>query len=284
MSVGTGDSVSVSASAGDVATQVPGAPAVPDTADIDIPPMPPVLYEDDDLLAVDKPAGLVVHPAYKHPSGTLADAVFARQAARQEGRPWLLLRLDRETSGVILFAKSERARRGLVRQFERRMVWKRYLALVAGTLEATEGLIDEPLRRDPADRRRTIVAADGQPAETWYRVLAAHDGAALVLAEPHTGRTHQIRAHLAARGAPLLGDIRYDEGQTHVNVGVGVDMDEGVFAPRVMLHAWQLSFIHPAFGSRFCISAPIPSDMAMLTSRLQLASGLAHLCELATGI
>lgn len=232
--------------------------------------MPPVLYEDADLLIVNKPAGLVVHPAYKHPDSTLVDAIFARQAERNESRPWLLHRLDRETSGVVAFAKTERARRGLVRQFEHRTVLKRYLAIVCGILEPASGLIDAPLQRDPADRRRTIVASSGQPSQTWYRVLAAVGRYALVLVEPRTGRTHQIRAHLAAFGAPLAGDICYDE---HHEQGSGT-------ASRIMLHAWQLSCIHPATGSLFQVIAPVPPDMNLCSGVLKLESGFEYLTSI----
>ncbi|HKT37846.1 MAG TPA: RluA family pseudouridine synthase, partial [Ktedonobacterales bacterium] len=133
---------------------------------------PVILYEDIHLLAVDKPARLVTHPAYRHPDGTLCDAIFARQAARGEGRPWLLHRLDRDTSGVVLFAKTEMARRAVVRQFEQRTLHKRYLALTAGIPVAPAAMLEAPLRCDPADRRRTIVDANGEYAATRYAVLA----------------------------------------------------------------------------------------------------------------
>ncbi|MGZ3675188.1 MAG: RluA family pseudouridine synthase, partial [Ktedonobacterales bacterium] len=109
----------------------------------------PIVYEDDALLVVDKPAGLVTHPAYKHPDGTLSDAVFARQEARGEGRPWLLHRLDRETSGVVLFAKTVEARRAVVRQFEQHRVRKVYVAVTIGRLVPERGILEAPLRRDP---------------------------------------------------------------------------------------------------------------------------------------
>jgi len=233
-----------------------------------------ILFEDARLLAVDKPAGLVAHPAYKHPDGTLADLVFARQAARGEARPWLLHRLDRETSGVVLFAKTEEARRSLVRQFERHAVRKRYLALVTGAPPEGAGEIDAPLRRDPADRRRTIVAPDGRPSRTRYRVLAARGGHALVLAEPVTGRTHQIRAHLASVGAPLVGDARY------LPAGSEGPLPEGSpaagAAPRAMLHAWRIDARSPGPGAPFAISAPPPGDFLAAAARLGLGSDLAR--------
>ena len=210
-----------------------------------------LLTEDDDLLAVAKPAGMVAHPAYRHPDGTLADFVFAYAARCGYSRPWLLHRLDRETSGVVLFARTERARRALVRQFEQRLVVKRYLAVVVGALP-DEGEISAPLCRNPADRRRVIVAEAGKPAHTRYRVLAARDGFALALVEPLTGRTHQIRAHLAHLGAPLAGDALYG-GTNEATQAAGIG--------RALLHAWELSFRHPATGDAPVIQAPIPSDM-----------------------
>jgi 23S rRNA pseudouridine1911/1915/1917 synthase len=227
-------------------------------------PTPPVLYEDREVVAVDKPAGLVVHPAYKHPAGTLCDAIFARQALRGEGRPWLLHRLDRDTSGVVLFAKTERARRALVRQFERHSVRKLYLAVTQGTPAPDEGEVALPLLRDPTDRWRTIAHSDGQPARTRYRVLAAQAGAALVLAEPITGRTHQIRAHLAALGAPLAGDARYGGQQS-------------ALAPRAMLHAWRVACHAPGTGLPLVITAPLPPDMIVLLDTLKLSAGLDQL-------
>lgn len=244
-----------------------------------------ILYEDDALLAVDKPAGLVTHPAYKHPDGTLSDAIFARQEARGEGRPWLLHRLDRETSGVVLFAKTVEARRAVVRQFERHCVRKLYLAVTIGRLASERGILEAPLRRDPADRRRTIVDDEGQPAATRYAVLAAHDGFALVLAEPLTGRTHQIRAHMAHLGAPLLGDARYIEldraaraarGETYHAADI-----EGV--ERVMLHAWRIGIVHPTTHAPFELTAPPPNDLLAVVQRLRLDEGLARASFSAAG-
>lgn len=239
------------------------AEAVPSDCTTGAPPR--VQYEDTELLAVDKPAGLVTHPAYKHPDGTLCDAVFARQAARGEGRPWLLHRLDRETSGVVLFAKTEQARRAIVRQFERHTVGKRYLALLAGVLQPAEGVVTTPLARDPSDRRRVVVDPAGQSCATRYRVLASSGSYALALAEPLTGRTHQIRAHLTSLGAPLIGDRLY----------LPEDSPAATLAGRAMLHAWQLTIQYPATGEPFTVTAPPPPDVLAVATLLGLAGALA---------
>jgi 23S rRNA pseudouridine1911/1915/1917 synthase len=230
-----------------------------------VPPMPPVLYEDNHLLAVNKPAGLVTHPTYKHHDGTLTDAVFARQVARGEPRPCLLHRLDRQTTGVVLFAKTAEARRPLVRQFERRTVRKQYLALAAGLPANLSGVVEAPLRRDPLDRRRVIVADDGEWAVTRYEVLALSDQHALVLAEPKTGRTHQIRAHLAHLGAPLAGDTTYG--------------GEGTVATRAMLHAWRVQLWHPIADEPLIIAAPIPADFVETARRLAIDAGFETLSD-----
>lgn len=214
---------------------------------------PHVLFEDADLLAVDKPAGVVTHPAYRHPDGTLFDAIVARQVARGERRPWLLHRLDRDTSGVVLLAKTEHARKHLVRQFERRLVRKWYLAVVRGTPDVSAGAICAPLRRDPADRRRVIVDPTGQAATTSYSVLAAYEDTALVLAEPRTGRTHQIRAHLASRGHPIVGDSTYGGDDERLDLTSAGEH-------RHLLHAWRLRVSHPASGDALRIEAPVPAD------------------------
>lgn len=237
-----------------------------------------VLYEDERLLAVSKPAGVVTHPTYKHPSGTLTDAVFAQQAARGLARPWLLHRLDRETSGVVLFAKRDDARRSLTSQFEHHTAHKRYLALVvwpptlAAEIEAEQQgheqqeqrEIDAPLARDPLDRRRVVVAADGQPARTRYRLLAVVAGYALALAEPVTGRTHQIRAHLASLGAALVGDATYLPANSAARP----------LAPRAMLHAWRLDLRYPGGEARWSVVAPPPADFAATAEALGLSAAL----------
>jgi 23S rRNA pseudouridine1911/1915/1917 synthase len=222
-----------------------------------------ILAEDDDILAVSKPAGLVVHPAYRHPDGTLTDAVFAYADQCGVPRPWLLHRLDRETSGVVLLARTEQARRNLVRQFEQRRIVKRYLAIIGGCLATDSGEIDAPLCRDPLDRRRVIVSPAGKSARTRYQVLAVRNGFSLALAEPLTGRTHQIRAHLAFQGAPIAGDTTYS-GATETAQAVGIE--------RVQLHAWELAFRHPATGASTTIRAPVPADMRAACATLGLDS------------
>ena len=229
-----------------------------------------VLYEDQALLAVAKPAGLVTHPAYKHPDGTLADAVFARQAARGEDRPWLLHRLDRETSGVVLFAKTEAARRALVRQFECRTMQKGYLAITDGVPSPAEDTVEEPLRRNPADRRRVIADPSGQPAATRFWTLQSTATHALVLAQPLTGRTHQIRVHLATRGAAILGDATY----------APPDRSPSDLAARTTLHAWRLVIAYPSTRVPSAVEAPIPLDFAETAERIGFGKALARIVEL----
>ncbi|HLY31076.1 MAG TPA: RluA family pseudouridine synthase [Ktedonobacterales bacterium] len=264
-----------------LAAEMNGEPATPSTT---APQhfLARILYEDTHVLVADKPAGVVTHPAYKHPDGTLCDAIFARQAARGETRPWLLHRLDRETSGVIVFAKTEAARRALVRQFEKHIIHKQYLALAEGALPATTGEITAPLRRDPLDRRRVIVDAGGQAAYTRYHVIGYTDapaptriaadagemmkpearGYTLALVEPLTGRTHQIRAHFAAVGTPLAGDTRYGS------------VTPALLARRAMLHAWRIGFRYPTTGTPFTVTAPPPLDLLTLLQQIGLADCL----------
>ncbi len=176
-----------------------------------------VVYEDDDLLVVDKPAGMVVHPSAGHPSGTLVHALLGRSAARGEslgsvagvGRPGIVHRLDRDTSGLLVVAKTDAAQSSLMAQFGDRAVDKGYLALVRGAAPAAQGRIEAPVGRDPRDRQRMAVVAGGREAVTEYDALGAGGGYTLLRLHPRTGRTHQLRAHLAYlrtadRGRPPL--------------------------------------------------------------------------------
>jgi 23S rRNA pseudouridine1911/1915/1917 synthase len=219
-----------------------------------------VIYEDRELLVVDKPPGLVVHPAPGHSEGTLVNALLAycpELAGRGSDRPGIVHRLDRDTSGLILVAKNEKARRGLQQQFKERLVKKGYLALLDGHLHPGWGRIEAPLGRDPQHRQRMAVLSGGREAVTEYHVLerfsqqtgqAAGDYS-LVQAEPKTGRTHQIRVHFASIGHPVVGDIVYGRRRPKLAV------------PRQFLHAHELGLRHPTTGERLEFEAPFPEDL-----------------------
>jgi 23S rRNA pseudouridine1911/1915/1917 synthase len=229
-----------------------------------------VIYEDEFLLAVDKPAGMVVHPAPGHPGGTLVNALLAHcpeLASSGDGRPGIVHRLDRDTSGLILAAKSEKIRRGLQRQFKERQVRKAYLALLDGHLRPAWGRIEAPIGRDPRHRQRMAVMPGGREAITEYHVLdqfSHQTGPAageytLVEAEPMTGRTHQIRVHLASIGHAVVGDAVYGRRRAHLRVS------------RQFLHARRLRFRHPATGRRMELEAPLPEDLAVILELLRRA-------------
>jgi len=214
-----------------------------------------ILYEDSDLLAVDKPAGLVVHPAYKHPAGTLFDAARDYLCRRGEPKPCLLHRLDKDTSGVVLLTKTEAARRCLVRQFERRAIRKTYLALVCGRPNPPSGFINAPLRRDPADRLLVQIDPAGAPACTKYLTIKTL-GPRFSLLELHpiTGRMHQLRVHLATLDTPIVGDTNYADPTRW----------EPLTPARHLLHAQSLSFTHPSTRESLRIISPLPDDLQTL--------------------
>jgi 23S rRNA pseudouridine1911/1915/1917 synthase len=214
-----------------------------------------ILYEDTDLLVVDKPAGLVIHPAYKHPDGTLFDAVRDELNRRGEAKPCLLHRLDKDTSGAVLLAKTEIARRHLVRQIEQRTLRKTYLALVCGRPDPACGSIDAPLCRDPNDRLRVHIDASGDPARTDYQTLQTWGSRfSLVELHPITGRMHQLRVHLAALDTPIVGDTRYANPARW----------EPLAPARHMLHAQALTFQHPTSGEQITVRSPLPGDLHTL--------------------
>ncbi len=229
-----------------------------------------VVYEDKALLVVDKQAGMVVHPAPGHPGGTLVNALLAHcpeLTASGDDRPGIVHRLDRDTSGLILVAKSEKVRRALQRQFKDRQVRKAYLALLDGHLQPAYGRIEAPLGRDPHHRQRMAVLAGGREAITEYHVLEqfAHQVGpvagdyALVQAEPLTGRTHQIRVHFASVGHPVVGDAVYGHRKQRLPVD------------RQFLHAQRLGFKHPLTGERLELEAPLPEDLAAVLELLRTA-------------
>jgi 23S rRNA pseudouridine1911/1915/1917 synthase len=217
-----------------------------------------VVYEDDDLLVVDKPAGMVVHPSAGHPTGTLVHALLGRSAARGEslgsvagvGRPGIVHRLDRDTSGLLVVAKTDAAQASLMSQFGARTIDKGYLALVHGAAPAVRGRIEAPVGRHPRDRQRMAVVAGGREATTDYEALGAGGGYTLLHLQPRTGRTHQLRAHLAYLGLPIAGDLRYGGG-----VGPG-DLR------RQFLHAAELAFARPVDGARVEAWSELPPDLA----------------------
>ena len=221
-----------------------------------------VLFEDDHLIAVGKEPGIVAHPCYKHPDGTLFDALLAH--LRGTGvRPHLLQRLDKDTSGVMLASKSVLAHAVMVRAMRREApggLRKEDLAVVHGCPVPPAGAIALRLQRDPADLRRVAASRiEGKESRTGYRLLASSldTSLSLLLCELFTGRMHQLRVHLAASGWPLVGDPVYGTGD-HVN---------GPMA-RQALHAWRVSFAHPIDGRPLVISAPVPPDMAALIESL----------------
>lgn len=217
-----------------------------------------VIYEDENVVVVNKPAGMVVHPAPGHEAGTLVNALLARIPALAEWaetetddspRPGIVHRLDKQTSGLILVAKHEEARRFLQRQFKQRKVEKTYLALVEGRLQPPQGIIDAPIGRDPHHRQRmTVLSRGGREAQTSYRVIEYLDGYSLVSVRPITGRTHQIRVHFAAIGHPVAGDRVYGRRRQQLEVG------------RQFLHAWKLRLTLPSGEEREFI-APLPADL-----------------------
>lgn len=220
-----------------------------------------VVYEDDDLVVVDKPAHLVVHPAPGHKSGTLANALLARYPdlpVDEDGRPGIVHRLDKDTSGLLIVAKSERARRHLQAQFKEGQVTKVYLALVEGEVEPSSGLIDAPISRDPRSRKRMGVASGrGRQAVTEYRVLEHLRGFSLLEVRPRTGRTHQVRVHLAFVRHPVVGDKTYGRRKQRLDIG------------RQFLHAHRLSLRLPSSGRQLELVSELPSDLAAVLERLR---------------
>ena len=248
---------------------VNGLPAKPalkletgDRVEVTVPPEPPsrlapedipldIVYEDADLLVVDKPAGLAVHPAPGHPSHTLANAVLSYLPSLAEDedslRPGIVHRLDKDTSGLIVVAKNRVAQADLSAQFKSRAVSKYYLVLVKGKLTPRSGIIEAAIGRDPRHRQRMAVVSRGREARTEYRVVKYVGDCSLLEIKPETGRTHQIRVHLAAIGFPVVGDAAY-----------------GVKSPRLtrqFLHAARLGFKLPSTGEYMEFESPLPPDL-----------------------
>ena len=222
-----------------------------------------VLHEDEWLLAINKPPGLVVHPAPGHWHGTLVSALLHRwptpPADLDPARLGIAHRLDKDTSGVLLIAKTASALAELGRQFHDREIDKQYLALVWGVPRRPRGTIDEPIGRHPVQRQRMAVRSRGRSAVTRYEVLEAWQTVALLRAHPATGRTHQIRVHLAALGHPIVADRLYARGRGSSDIGMA----------RQALHAETICFRHPASGAAMRIAAPLAPDFASVLATLR---------------
>jgi len=220
-----------------------------------------IIYQDGDIIVLDKPAGLTVHPAPGHPSGTLVNALLAAcpdlRGIAGTLRPGIVHRLDKDTSGLMVVAKNDRAQRALQRQLKDRDVRKTYLALVRGVPAPREGTIAAPIGRHPKNRKKMAVVADGREATTRYRVREEIAGGqySLLEVEPVTGRTHQIRVHLAAVGHPVVGDATY--GRPSAVVG------------RQFLHADKLAFAMPLGGRTVEFESPLPAELREALSQLR---------------
>ena len=219
-----------------------------------------VIYQDADIIVIDKPPGLVVHPGAAHPSGTLANALihhFPEVALIGcEERPGIVHRLDKDTSGVMVVARTPRAFESLVGQFEKRVVWKTYIGLAWGRVSAAEGKFSWPLGRHPKEGQKISVhTRSPKKAETFFQVQRTFADTTLLEIRPVTGRTHQIRVHMATAGHPIVGDPIY-----------GRKKEPREF-PRIFLHAQTLSFIHPGTGERLTFASPLPPDLEAVIKR-----------------
>jgi 23S rRNA pseudouridine1911/1915/1917 synthase len=224
-----------------------------------------ILYEDTDLVVLNKPAGLVVHPAPGHPRGTLVHALLHHcpdlPGIGEERRPGIVHRLDKETSGVMVVAKTDAAMASLAAQFKGRRVKKTYLALVHGEVKQTEARIATEIGRHDRDRKRMAVGTrKGREAVTTYKVMKRLDGFTLLQLHPETGRTHQIRVHLSSIGHPIAGDKVY--GGTREKKFRVSGFGFRVRAERQLLHSWKLGLFHPKTNEWMEFEAPLPADFA----------------------
>jgi 23S rRNA pseudouridine1911/1915/1917 synthase len=231
-----------------------------------------ILHEDDDIVVINKQPGLVVHPAPGHHSGTLVNALLYH-CPKLEGiggalRPGIVHRLDKDTSGVLVVAKNDRAHHHLSRQFKSRRVKKEYLALVYGKMESDSGSVSLPIGRHPVDRKKMSTnSRKSRVAETTWQIRERFELASLIEINLKTGRTHQIRVHCAAIKHPVMGDNVYGPRKTGKNVTYGKNLFGSV--PRQMLHAWRIMLTHPATEAMVSFEAPIPSDMQAVITALR---------------
>ena len=256
---------------------------IPDPEPVEYRPEPiplDVLYQDNDLVVLNKPAGIVVHPAPGHSSGTLVNALLYH-CPDLEGiggviRPGIVHRLDKDTSGTMVVAKNSKALEVLAKQFKDRSVRKKYLALVYGELTKDTGTVDLPIGRHTVHRKQmSTTTRKGRPAETSWRVREKFKGVTLLELTLKTGRTHQIRVHCAAMGHPIVGDQVYRSRKWLKDInrlfsGESSSMAAQLKAvPRQMLHAWRLRLAHPCTGEIMAFESPIPTDMETVIAKLR---------------
>ena len=258
-------------------------PAPGDRVSVSLPPPEPsgvaaedipldIVYQDRDLAVIDKPAGLVVHPAAGHRSGTLVNALLHAMddlsGIGGELRPGIVHRLDKDTSGLLLVAKHDRAHRFLSDELKHRRIRRAYLAAAWGHLPEDRVTVDAPIGRHPGERKRMAVVAEGRPARTHFTRLERWRAADLLRAELETGRTHQIRVHLLHLGHPVVGDRTYapqrEKGVSGPERGWAAGLAKRV--PRQFLHAAELRFVHPTSGEEMRFASPLPPDLASATA------------------
>ena len=223
-----------------------------------------IRYEDDDILLINKPAGMVVHPAVGHETGTLVHAVLAHcpdlPGIGGEIRPGIVHRLDKDTSGLMLVAKNDKALRFLQKQFKERTIEKTYTALVEGDIQPPTAFIDAPIGRDPRQRKKMAVIRSqsftSRSAQTSYQLVTSYEAFSLIQCQPHTGRTHQIRVHLAFLGYPIVGDTVYGRRKQTLPLG------------RHFLHAAALSFLRPSDKQHLSFEAELPADLQAVLDNL----------------
>ena len=222
----------------------------------------PVIYEDKDIIVVNKPKGMVVHPANGNPDGTLVNAILAMCKDSLSGiggeiRPGIVHRLDKDTSGLLIIAKNDLAHMNMSKQIQDRKVIKKYIALVRGTVPENEATIDMPIARSQKDRKKMTVDKNGKEAVTHFKVLARYDKYTLLEVKIDTGRTHQIRVHMSYIGHPVIGDEVYSNGKNEFGV------------KGQMLHAKYLEFKHPITGKDIKLEAPLPEYFEEVLKQLE---------------
>lgn len=235
---------------------------IPDPVKLDLEPenIPlDIVYEDDDVIVVNKPSGMVVHPSPGHPDHTLVNALLYHSPLSTINgtyRPGIVHRIDKDTSGLLMVAKNNNAHRSLAAQLKNKTNLREYIALVHGVIKQDTGVIDAPIGRSPKDRKRQAIVADGRHAVTHYQVLERYLNYTLISCWLETGRTHQIRVHMKSIGHPLAGDPLYGPRKTIAGSGQ-------------FLHAKKLGFRHPVTGKQLVFEAPLPADFHRVINRLR---------------